>query len=200
PALAEQRLRPGRHHPRPPARAHLPRDQLLRPEALRIPLPPAARPVKRFYKAATVGEGNAVLLDGRPVRTPGRAPLAVPGPSLAWAQDRYASACEVPAGITHSRQPPETGARLAAAVAARGPVELAGLSPLVTVSGSLIIALALAEGALGLNAAWAAAALDEQWQIEQWGEDEEAVKALAARRADFAAAARFLALLQADRD
>ncbi len=75
------------------------------------------------------------------------------------------------------------------------PFELAGLSPLVTVSGSLVIALALAEGAIRLDEAWAAASLDEQWQIEQWGEDEEAVQALAGRRADFTAAARFLSLL-----
>ena len=46
--------------------------------------------------------------------------------------------------------------------------------------------------------AWAAASLDEQWQVDQWGEDEEAMQALAGRRADFAAAARFLALLKAD--
>ena len=85
--------------------------------------------------------------------------------------------------------------RLRAAVAARDPFALAGLSPLVTVSGSLLIALAVAEGALGLDDAWAAATLDEQWQAEQWGEDAEAAAALAGRRRDFAAAARFLALL-----
>jgi len=78
---------------------------------------------------------------------------------------------------------------------ARDPFELAGLSPLVTVSGSLVIALALADGAVGLEAAWDAATLDEQWQAEHWGEDEEATKALAGRRADFTAAARFLSLL-----
>ena len=78
---------------------------------------------------------------------------------------------------------------------ARDPFALAGLSPLVTVSGSLVIALALAEGAVGLDRAWAAAALDEQWQAEQWGEDGDAAKALAGRRRDFEAGARFLSLL-----
>ena len=226
--------------------------------------------MKRFYKTASVGEGNAVLLDGRPVKTPGRAPLAPPSaslagaiadewnaqgetidprsmkltglanaaidriapakaafakglalygesdllcyraetperlvarqagrwdPILAWARDRYDVAFTVTAGIVHRPQPPETVTRLAAAVVARDPFELAGLSPLVTVSGSLVIALALAEGAIGLDAAWDAAALDELWQAEQWGEDADAAKALAARRDDFAAAARFLSLL-----
>jgi len=116
-------------------------------------------------------------------------------PILAWARDRYAIAFAVTAGITHKPQPPETIARLAAAVATRGPFELAGLSPLVTISGSLVIALALAEGAIGLDPAWAAASLDEQWQVDQWGEDAEAMTALANRRADFAAGARFLSLL-----
>jgi chaperone required for assembly of F1-ATPase len=116
-------------------------------------------------------------------------------PLLAWARARYEIAFEVVAGIIHRTQPGETVARLAAALAARGPFELAGLSPLVTLSGSLIVALALAEGAIGLDAAWAAAVLDETWQAEKWGEDAEGAAMLAARRADFEAAARFLSLL-----
>lgn len=226
--------------------------------------------MKRFYKEATVGEGNRILLDGRPVQTPGRVPLALPGtglagavadewnaqgevidpramrltglanaaidriapdpaafarglaaygesdllcyraegpaplvarqaaswdPILGWAEARYGLAFEIATGVIHKPQPPETVARLAAALATRSPFALAGLSPLVTISGSLIVALALAEGAIGLDAAWAAAALDEQWQAETWGEDADAVAALANRRADFAAAARFLSLL-----
>jgi chaperone required for assembly of F1-ATPase len=116
-------------------------------------------------------------------------------PLLAWARARYEIVFEIVTGIIHKKQPPETVERLAAALAAHGPFALAGLSPLVTISGSLIVALALAEGAIGLDAAWAAAALDETWQAEKWGEDAEAVKALAARHADFAAATRFLSLL-----
>jgi chaperone required for assembly of F1-ATPase len=116
-------------------------------------------------------------------------------PILAWAQQRYDAVFELALGVIHMPQPPETIARLGAAVAARDSFALAGLSPLVTISGSLLIALALAEGAIGLEAAWAAATLDERWQAENWGEDEEAAAALAARRRDFAAAARFLSLL-----
>jgi chaperone required for assembly of F1-ATPase len=116
-------------------------------------------------------------------------------PVIAWAQQRYDVVFEVGTGVVHMKQPAETIGRLGAAVAARDPFELAGLSPLVTASGSLLIALAVAEGALGLDEAWEAATLDETWQAEQWGEDEEAARALAARRRDFASAARFLALL-----
>lgn len=116
-------------------------------------------------------------------------------PILAWARGRYDVAFEVTAGIVHKAQPPATIARLAAAVSALEPFALAGLSPLVTVSGSLLIALTLAEGAIDLEAAWAAATVDEAWQAENWGDDDEAAAALAARRADFAAAFRFLSLL-----
>ena len=226
--------------------------------------------MKRFYAAASVGEGRLILLDGKIVKTPGRRDLALPtdaladavadewnaqdgeihprsmpltglanaaidriapdpaafarslaaygesdllcyraegpaplvsrqaerwDPILAWAQQFYDAVFELASGITHMPQPAESLARLNAAVAARDPFALAGLSPLVTISGSLLVALALAEGAISLNAAWAAATLDEQWQAEHWGEDAEAAAALANRRRDFEAAARFLALL-----
>ena len=101
-------------------------------------------------------------------------------PILAWAQQRYDTVFELATGVMHMKQPEDTVARLRAAVATRGPFPLAGLSPLVTVSGSLLIALAVAEGALGLDDAWAAATLDEQWQAQHWGDDSEAVGALAA--------------------
>jgi chaperone required for assembly of F1-ATPase len=116
-------------------------------------------------------------------------------PVLAWAGRRYDILFEIVTGISHHAQPAETVARLDAAVAARDPFTLAGLSPLVTISGSLLIALALAEDAISLDTAWAAATADEQWQASQWGEDAEATLALANRRRDFEAAARFLSLL-----
>jgi chaperone required for assembly of F1-ATPase len=226
--------------------------------------------VKRFYRQASAAAEGAVLLDGKPVKTPGRRPLLLPtaalaeavadewnaqgetvdlramrltglanaaidriapdvdafaeglaryaqtdllcyraeapaplverqadhwDPILAWGRRRYDIDFDVTTGIIHKRQPKATVDRLGQAVRARSPFELAALSPLVTISGSLLIALALAERAIGLDAAWAAASLDEQWQAEQWGEDAEAARAVAARRADFEAAARFLSLI-----
>jgi chaperone required for assembly of F1-ATPase len=118
-------------------------------------------------------------------------------PILAWARSRFDVDFVVTSGIVHRPQPPATIARLAAATAARSPFALAGLAPLVTISGSLLVGLAVAEAALGVEAAWEAAALDEAWQAETWGEDAEAAAALAARRREFLAAARFLALLEA---
>src|SRR3546814_9322209 len=94
---------------------------------------------------------------------------------------------EVTTGIIHRPQPEATIARLADAVAARAPFELAGLSPIVTVSGPLIAALALFEGAVGADSVWAAAQVDEAWQADEWGEDDLAARGPAAHRADLAA-------------
>jgi len=120
---------------------------------------------------------------------------AVWEPLLAWARGRYDIAFETTAGIVHRPQPLATVARLAEAVAARDAFSLAALSPLVTIGGSLVIALALAEGAIEVEAAFDAAHLDEMWQAEQWGEDSLATQARDARRRDFNAAADFLRLL-----
>ena len=116
-------------------------------------------------------------------------------PILAWARRRYDVDFEIVTGIVHRPQPPATIARLSHEVAVRDPFELAALAPLVTLSGSLLVALALAEEAIDLDAAWAAAILDEAWQAEQWGADAEATARLDARRAEFEAAERFLRLL-----
>jgi len=116
-------------------------------------------------------------------------------PILGWARRRFDVDFEVVQGIMHRPQPDMTLRQLAFAVSAYRPFQLAGLSPLVTIGGSLIIALALAEEAIGLDAAWAAASLDEAWQFEQWGEDSEAAAVLEARRQEFAAGYRFLKLL-----
>ena len=72
-------------------------------------------------------------------------------------------------GVTHVAQPPATVERLAHAVAALDPFHLAGLSPLVTIGGSLVAALAVLEHAVTPEEAWQAVSVDERWQLEQWG-------------------------------
>jgi chaperone required for assembly of F1-ATPase len=114
---------------------------------------------------------------------------------LAWARHRFDTDFELICGIIHRPQPVRTVKQLAKAAAARNAFQLAALSPLVTISGSLVIALALAEGAVDLDTAWLAASLDEIWQAEQWGVDAEAAAVLENKRRDFAAAYRFLQLL-----
>ena len=73
----------------------------------------------------------------------------------------------------------------------------AGLSPLVTIGGSLIAALGVVEDQLTPEKAWDAICIDEQWNLEQWGSDAQAEAVLDNRRRDFLAAARFLELLDA---
>lgn len=116
-------------------------------------------------------------------------------PPLDWAEGRYGVTFEIAQGIVHAPQPAATIARLGEAVARFDPFHLAGLSPVVTVAGSLVLGLALAEGELDADAAWTAAQIDEAWQEEHWGSDPLAEQARAAHRRDFDAGARMLALL-----
>jgi chaperone required for assembly of F1-ATPase len=226
--------------------------------------------MKRFWKSVTVEPtdgGLGIALDGRPVRTPGRVPLALPTPALAqavadewsavgdtldprampltglanaaidrvapdpesfaaglaaygesdllcyraegpdplverqqaawdpvleWARQRYDVAFATTAGVMHVTQPAATIARLGEATAARDAFALAGLSPIVTITGSLVLALALAEHAFDAETVWNAAHVDDDWQVERWGEDALATEARALRRRDFDAAVTFL--------
>lgn len=226
--------------------------------------------MKRFWQAVTIDADRVVRLDDRPVRTPGRVPLALPTPALAaavadewravtdtidprtmpltglanaaidrvapdpaafargiaayaesdllayraespaelvareaaawdplldWAERRYDVHFVRVGGIMHQPQPAPTIARLHEAVAGRAAFALVALQPLVTITGTLVGSLMLAEGAIDADALWQAVTVDETWQAEQWGEDAEASAALAARRRDFDAAERFLLLL-----
>lgn len=119
-------------------------------------------------------------------------------PLLGWARRRYDVDFAITTEILHVAQPRATVERLGHAVAALDPFRLAGLSPLVTVGGSLVGALAVLEQAVAVDEAWAAVSLDDEWQMEQWGADAEAQAALAGRKQDFLAAAHFLALLGPD--
>jgi chaperone required for assembly of F1-ATPase len=225
--------------------------------------------VKRFWQAVAV-EGGEVRLDGRPVRTPGRAPLVIPcprlaeaiadewravegeidprampltglanaaidriapdpaafaaglarygesdllcyradappelvarqaeawGPPLEWAQRRFDVHFRVTGGIVHAPQPDATIARLGEALGSYDAFHLAGLAPIITIGGSLVTALALAEGEVDPDSAFDLTHLDELWQARRWGEDRLALEARAARKRDFMAAAQLLALL-----
>lgn len=114
---------------------------------------------------------------------------------LAWARRRYDVDFATCSGVMHVAQPPETVRKLSHEVAALDEFQLAGLSTLVTIGGSLVAALAVHEEMMPAEGAWEAVSLDDRWQLEQWGDDPEARAALDARRRDFLAAARFLELL-----
>jgi chaperone required for assembly of F1-ATPase len=115
-------------------------------------------------------------------------------PILNWAGTKYSALFHVSAGIVHIEQPSASLAAIAAALTAFDAFKLAALHVKTSLTGSALIALAHAEGALDAAAAWAAAHTDEDWQIARWGEDYEASQRRKARLVEFEAASRFFHL------
>jgi len=227
---------------------------------------------KRFYSQAHVGAGEgggfALLLDGKPVKTPARraltaptAPLAQaiaeewnaqaevidparmpltrlanavidavadaavpvagevaqylgsdllcyraqapPGlverqaqawdPVLEWAQRSLGARLKLAQGIVHVAQPSEAVAAARAKIPTE-PWRLGAVSLITTLTGSGLLALALAHDALDAEAVWAAAHVDEDWQMSQWGRDDAALERRTFRRAEFEAAVAVLRL------
>ena len=116
-------------------------------------------------------------------------------PWLDWARARYDVSFTIVNGIMHQPQPEATLAALKIAVAARGTFELAAMTKLAHLSGSLVAVLALVERAGDAVALWRACCLEELWQEELWGEDHWAQKNRLDREVEFMAAAHFLDLL-----
>jgi chaperone required for assembly of F1-ATPase len=117
-------------------------------------------------------------------------------PVLAWAKSALGAPFALAEGIVHVAQPQASLDRLREALKRHGPFGLAALHVMTGLTGSALLALAVALGRVTPEEAWDAAHLDEDWQIAQWGADAEAASRRAARRRDFDAAARALALLK----
>lgn len=235
----------------------------------KMPLP------KRFYAEVSVGErdgGYAVLLDGKPVRTPGRALLILPteevarlvadefaaqqseidpvtmpvtriansavdgvtkepqavaedivkysgtdlllyragspqalverqagawDPVLDWVRRELGARFILAEGVMHVAQPAESIEAVRRHLGGRAePLRLAAVHVMTTLTGSALLALAVEAGALDVDAAWDAAHVDEDWNIEQWGTDAEAQARRAFRKADMIAAANLIAALR----
>lgn len=236
---------------------------------MKTPLP------KRFYKTASVAPidgGFAVHLDGKPVRTPGKALLALPteaaavlvadefaeqgetinpvtmpvmrlvntaidgvasdpqavledilrfassdllcyradapqglverqneqwDPVIDWVRTALGARFNLAEGIIHVEQPRETIAVLGSHLNQRAePLRLAAIHLMTSLTGSALLALAVDFGELDAEAAWAAGHVDEDWQIEHWGQDAEAVARRAARKRDMMAAVSLLEALK----
>jgi chaperone required for assembly of F1-ATPase len=227
---------------------------------------------KRFWTEAAVapsGDGFAVLLDGRPVRTPARRPLEAPtealaraiadewqaqegvinpqtmpftrmtnsaidtvaenraavvgmiaaygdsdllcyrashpeglierqaiqwNPLLDWAEATLSARLQVVVGVMHRPQAAEALATLRMPLERAGHFEIAALHEVVSLSGSLVIGLRLAAGDADPEALWQASRLDEIWQSELWGSDDEAEALAETRRRAFLEAAHYLNL------
>lgn len=222
---------------------------------------------KRFYAQVSVAEtpeGFAVRLDDRPVRTPGRALLALPSakaaelvaaefaaqgetidpvsmpvlrlvntaidgvaadsqavledvmrfsasdllcyragepqaladrqaqawdPVLDWVRSALGARFFLAEGVMHVEQPRESIGAVGMWLRQRQePFRLAAIHVMTTLTGSALLALGVEAQALSPDEAWAAAHVDEDWNVEFWGEDEEAAARRQARRRDFDAA------------
>jgi chaperone required for assembly of F1-ATPase len=117
-------------------------------------------------------------------------------PLLDWAADRYDAPLTVAEGIGFVGQPEASLKRLRDAVAAHTDLALSALYNLTHTAGSVIIALAVAEGRLSAEGAFAAAQVDELYQIDRWGDDPLALKHREGIAKDIDAGTRFLALLE----
>lgn len=244
-------------------------DAMSDPDPVRRAQIQMKRPLpKRFYKDVTTDkaeEGYRILLDGRPVRTPGKKLLAVPSEAIAdrlkmewdaqaeeidpakmpvtrlvntaidgvsenldavfeeivrfagtdmlcyradspeglvvrqregwdpiirWAADTKGIRLILVEGVMHQEQPTEAIEAFAAALSAhRDPLALACVHTVTTLTGSALLGLAFAEGVIDADKAWVLAHVDEDWQIEHWGTDEEAFHRREMRREELDVAA-----------
>jgi chaperone required for assembly of F1-ATPase len=115
-------------------------------------------------------------------------------PLLDWAKTTLRAPLNATHGVMHIAQPQPSLDRLTARVAAFSDFELAAVHDLIAISGSLVLALAVTEGRLAAEAAFDASRIDNRWQAEEWGEDEDEAAAEALRRAAFLQANRFFGL------
>jgi chaperone required for assembly of F1-ATPase len=96
-------------------------------------------------------------------------------PVLAWIADEYGTTLAVGSGLMPITQSAEARQRIAAAIEPLDPLRLTALHVMTTLMGSALLALAVLGGRLTPEAAWEAAHVDEDWQIDEWGEDVEAM-------------------------
>jgi len=118
-------------------------------------------------------------------------------PMLDWAADTYGARLFVGEGVMHVPQTSQAIEKLCAEVAAFDNFALAAVHDLISISGSLVLALAVTRDAISPAQAFAVSRIDEHWQIEQWGEDEEAAAAEQVKLTAFEDAARFYTLSRA---
>lgn len=115
-------------------------------------------------------------------------------PMLDWAANTLGARLFVGEGVMHVPQTSDALAKLRAELDAFDDFALAAAHDLISLSGSLILALAVTKGAIPADNAWTLSRIDEHWQIAQWGEDDEAAATEATKRAAFFDAARFYQL------
>lgn len=115
-------------------------------------------------------------------------------PVVAWAREALGARFVLAQGVVHVRQPDHALSAAAAAIPS-DPWRLGAVHSITTLTGSALLAIAVAHGRLGSDAAWLAAHVDEDWNMEQWGRDTLALERRSSRFAEMQAAATVLALV-----
>ncbi len=119
-------------------------------------------------------------------------------PVIDWVRSALGARFVLAEGVMHVEQPREAIGAIGIHLKMRDdPLRLAALHLMTSLTGSALLALAVEAGELDVEAAWAAAHVDEDWQIEHWGEDSEALQRRKLRKADMLAAANLLEALAA---
>lgn len=117
-------------------------------------------------------------------------------PMLDWARGEFGADFTVTEGVVHIAQPAAALKRTKDYLAEKSPWALTAIHNLTTLTGSALLASMACAGAIPASEAWEAAHVDEDWQIEQWGWDEEARHRRNHRRREFDTCLQFCALSQ----
>lgn len=117
---------------------------------------------------------------------------AVWDPYLEWAAENLGARLQARTGVIHESQDPDALQTLSRQVHALSAFELAAFHDLVSLSGSLVLGFAAAQDLHAAPIIWAASRVDETWQEEQWGEDEEAQKVAEIKKTSFLHAKAFI--------
>lgn len=159
----------------------------------------AREPARVVAAIAAYGEDDLICYRAEGPEALCRRQAAAWDPWLAWSADSLGAPLAGVTGVMHRAQPAASLAALRDAVAEHDPFALTGLHDLVTLSGSLVLGLAVARRALDAAEAWRLSRIDEEWQAEQWGADDEAEAAAALKRRAFLGADRLLGLLRSSK-
>jgi chaperone required for assembly of F1-ATPase len=106
-------------------------------------------------------------------------------PMLDWAKETLGARLQPRVGIMHVPQDPDVVADLTRRTHALNPFELAAFHDLVSLSGSLVLGFAAAMDARDMESLWDMSRLDEMWQVELWGKDDDAEALAAAKKGSF---------------
>lgn len=112
-------------------------------------------------------------------------------PLLDWAQETYGARLKTTVGVMPVAQDETTLSVLTAPLFEATPYELAALHDLIAMSGSLVLALCVTQRRLTPRQAWDVSRIDEDWQIEQWGADDDAAQVVEIKKTAFLHAANF---------